>query len=101
MSERRLGAKAGAEKVTLTVNQMPSHGHPMQGSTSNGIDPNPQGNVLAGSTVLEPYYDGIQDENFASSAVTSIGGSRSHTNEMPYLCIHFIIALVGIYPSRH
>jgi len=37
----------------------------------------------------------------SSSAITQVGGSRSHTNLMPFLCIHFIIALVGIYPSRH
>jgi len=101
LSERRLGAKLGTEKETLTVNQLPSHTHPARGSTGNGLDPNPQGNVLASSTVLEPYFNGPQDTNMASSSITNVGGSRSHTNLMPYLCVHFIIALVGIYPSRH
>jgi microcystin-dependent protein len=101
LSERRLGAKGGAEKVTLTVNQLPSHGHPMHGSQDNGTDPNPAGNALASSTVLEPYFNGPPTDNMASTAITNVGGSRSHTNLMPFLCIHFIIALVGIYPSRH
>jgi microcystin-dependent protein len=100
LSQRRLGSKGGEEKVTLTVNQLPSHGHPMQGSTGNGLDANPAGNVLASSTVLEPYYVGAADENMAASAITNIGGSRSHTNLMPYLCVNFIVALFGIYPSR-
>lgn len=101
LSPRRLGAKGGAEKVTLTVNQLPSHSHHLQVSTNNGPEPNPQGNVLAGSTLVEAYADEQPLVNMASSSITNVGGSQSHTNLMPYLCIHFIIALVGIYPSRH
>jgi microcystin-dependent protein len=28
------------------------------------------------------------------------GGDQPHNNRQPFLTIHFIIALVGIYPSR-
>ena len=103
LSPRRLGSKGGAEKVTLTVNQLPSHNHGrLKGSSDNATDPNPDGNYLATSTVLTPYFVSTSpDENFASSAISAVGGSRSHTNLMPFLCIHFIIALFGIYPSRH
>jgi len=101
LSPRRLGAKFGAESVTLTVNQMPSHSHPLQVTTDNGPDANPAGNALAGSTLLEAYADETPVENMANSSVTHVGGSRSHTNLMPFLCINFIIALFGIYPSRH
>ncbi len=101
LSQRRLGSQGGSEKVTLTVNQLPSHGHPLTGSSDNASDANPAGDVLAGSTVLEPYYNGPPDTNMAATAIAAVGGSRSHTNLMPYLCVHFIVALVGIYPSRH
>lgn len=101
LSERRLGAKGGAEKVTVTVNQLPSHTHPLTGSTANGLLADPGGNVLAGSAVLEPYEEEVPNEAMASTAVSSVGGSRSHTNLQPFLCVNFIIALVGIYPSRH
>jgi len=37
----------------------------------------------------------------ASSTIANTGGTQPHTNLMPTLCIHFIIALVGIYPSRN
>jgi microcystin-dependent protein len=33
--------------------------------------------------------------------VTSVGGSQPHNNMMPYLCLNFIIALQGIFPSRN
>jgi len=100
LSERRLGSKAGAEKVTLTVNQMPSHGHPMQASTQAAADALPENKVLAQSDA--PFY-GVETPfaPMSSESLTHTGGSRSHTNLMPFLCIHFIISLVGIYPSRH
>jgi len=101
LSSRRLGTKSGSEKVTVTLNQMASHGHAMQGSKGNGTDANPKDNVLAGSSVLEPYYNGSPTTQMASASVSSVGGAQSHTNVMPFLCIHFIIALFGIYPSRH
>ncbi|SDU48361.1 phage tail protein [Stappia sp. ES.058] len=101
LSERRLGAKAGSEKVTLTVNQIPSHGHPARADTAIGTESSPAGNVTATSTAVDIYFDGTANSNMSSNAITHTGGSRSHTNLMPFLCVHFIIALFGIYPSRH
>lgn len=100
LSERRLGARSGAENVTLTVNQLPGHSHRMQASSQAGGEALPENRVLAQS---DAAFYGV-DEPFArmsNQAMSNVGGSRSHTNEMPYLCVHFIIALVGIYPSRH
>lgn len=101
LSKRRLGAKGGGEKVTLTVNQLPSHTHPLKASQNPATVSNPQGAVLGAGNGVEMYTGDAADSNFASSAVTSVGGSRSHTNLMPFLCINFIIALFGIYPSRN
>jgi len=101
LSERRLGSKAGAEKVTLTVNQLPSHTHAVRATTAGSTDNNPQDKMTGESPSIDLYFEGDQTENMASSSITSVGGSRSHTNLMPFLCINFIIALVGIYPSRH
>lgn len=100
LSPRRLGAKAGAENVTLTVNQLPSHSHRLQGSENISNEVNPAGMVVGEAASVDLYQAGATTGNMSSSAITSIGGSRKHTNLMPFLCIHFIIALVGIYPSR-
>ena len=100
LSPRRLGAKSGAENVTLTVNQLPSHTHTYQASTNFADETAPAGNVLAQPTALSPYFEAAPVTNMATDAVTAVGGSRSHTNLMPFLCINFIIALFGIYPSR-
>lgn len=101
LSERRLGAKGGAEKVTLTVNQLPSHGHRLQAVDETAVEVNPSGRML-GRTGIGDLYVNIGDVAIMNTeSITKVGGSRSHTNLMPFLCVHFIIALVGIYPSRH
>ena len=99
LSPRRLGAKAGAENVTLTVNQLPSHTHAMQVTQASGNEQSPQGAVYARAQI-DMYIEEPAEAVMSTSAITNVGGSRSHTNLMPYLCINFIIALVGIYPSR-
>lgn len=100
LSPRQLGAKGGEENVTLTVNQLPSHNHPMQGSNDQATSPTGSGQVFARAGGFA-YSGRPSPQNLAATSVTAVGGSRSHTNLMPFLCIHFIIALFGIYPSRH
>ncbi len=101
LSSRRLGGKGGAEKITLTTNQLPSHTHPLKGRNAFATDASPEDRLLAESRAADAYIDDDLTVNLSTNAVTTVGGSRSHTNLMPALCIHFIIALFGIYPSRH
>jgi microcystin-dependent protein len=102
LSPRRLGQKGGSEKVTLTVNELPSHVHGIA-STGSASGGNPGESVL-GDTGEDLIYAEVGDNSATllnSAASRSVGGSRSHSNLMPFLCIHFIIALFGIYPSRY
>lgn len=101
LTPRKIGATGGAENVTLTANQLPSHTHPLQGTDDLGNTPNPSGNVSARSTSVDAYIGDAPSTNLSTSAVSSVGGSQSHANLQPFLCIHFIVALFGIYPSRH
>lgn len=101
LSPRRLGAKAGAENVTLTVNQLPSHTHNLQASQDLAGQSAPQGLVPGNSPSIDLYRETAPTGNVSTNAITSIGGSRKHTNLQPFLCINYIIALVGIYPSRN
>lgn len=100
LSPRRLGEKSGAENVTLSVNELPSHNHDLLGTGDTADASTPAGNVPASSTTITRFTTANADNNLASSSMSNVGGSRDHTNLMPYLCVNFIIALVGIYPSR-
>lgn len=101
LSPRRLGAKAGSEKETLTVNQLASHSHDFNGNTAAATTKNPQGKVVSQGVGVSYFLAENQNTSMASNMITNTGGSRSHTNLMPTLCVNFIIALFGIYPSRH
>ncbi|WP_083100011.1 phage tail protein [Pseudophaeobacter leonis] len=101
LSPRRLGAEGGAETVTLTVNQMPSHPHEFVANTADAMDISPRGKTIAKGVGVAALAAAAQDTNMASPMVSATGGSRSHANLMPALCVNFIIALFGIYPSRN
>ena len=94
-----LAETGGAEEITLTVNQIPAHSHPLLGSLAPATDPNPAGNVLATTTQMEIYYADNPDTSMAATSISPIGGSQPHTNFQPYLCVNFIISLFGLFPS--
>lgn len=94
-----LAESGGFEEITLTVNQIPSHSHPLLASTSVAQDTNPANKVLGQSAGPLLYIQDSTDTNLGSQAISSVGGSQPHTNFQPYLCISFIISLFGIFPS--
>ncbi|KZL12670.1 Phage Tail Collar Domain protein [Pseudovibrio axinellae] len=99
LSSRSLGARGGSEKVTLTVNQIPSHTHTFTASDNLASDAAPGGKVLA-RQADDFYNPDTATASMGANSISSTGNSGSHDNLMPYLCINFIIALFGIYPSR-
>lgn len=101
LSPRQIGSKGGAENVTLTINELPSHTHPMQATEEPADSPQPDGRLPARSTTVDLYINDDPTVNLETSSTTSAGGSQSHANMMPFLCVNFIVALVGIYPSRN
>jgi microcystin-dependent protein len=104
LTAKRLGQRGGVETVTLTEAQMPNHHHALQGSldeTEFDGSPNPSGNltgvVEAGAEVYAPANN---PQPLAEPAIANTGGSQAHNNLQPFLAMNFIIALVGLYPSR-
>lgn len=79
---------------------MPAHSHGFSASDNIAGDTSPVGNVTARSSGASLYGSGTPVAMDAR-AVENTGGSQSHDNVMPFLCIHFIVALVGVFPSRN
>lgn len=94
-----LGQMAGVEQVTLTTQQIPSHTHSANSNTSNQGSSNPTGGYWAASPLYTEYAPTTDNTVMNGSAIAPAGGSQPHDNMVPFLCINFIIALFGIYPT--
>jgi microcystin-dependent protein len=95
-----VGQAGGEEAHTLTQAEMPDHTHALNASQSDGNTQTPAGNVLA--RTVNNIYGGLNNLTTLNAAsVTTVGGSQPHVNMQPYLTINFVIALVGVFPSRN
>ena len=81
---------------------LPQHDHGIVGTTDFASDNEPSGNLPA-TAAGENLYNATLDANsYMNAATISPTGSGQPTqNMMPYLCVNFIIALFGTYPSRN
>ncbi len=100
LTSRRLGQRGGVEMVTLSEAQMPSHSHnPLRVETDEpGEDNDPAANARPARAGI--YAASANLQAMASGSLTNTGGSQAHNNLQPFIAMNFIIALVGLYPSR-
>lgn len=106
LTVRHQGDHFGTETATLAMQNMPPHNHPFQASMDSADTTDPAGKVLADTGPYELYED-IDDIHVTdilvplnTNSIQETGGNQPHSNMMATLCINFIIALGGIYPSR-
>ena len=96
-----LGQSAGTENTTITTQQLPSHNHPLNASSNNGETGNPSGKAPAANSTANIYSPTAATASLGNGSISVIGGSQPHDNMMPFLCVSFIIALEGIYPTQN
>jgi microcystin-dependent protein len=94
-----LAETGGVEEVTLTVNQIPSHSHPLLASLNVATSPTPTNNLIGKSGSIDAFINAQPTDPLNALSVTPVGGNQPHTNMQPYLCVDFIISLFGIFPS--
>ena len=103
LTARRLGEKVGVETVSLSESQIPSHTHTVRAATSPANPIPPSNTTSLGRSAAGTAYQSDTSSNLvdmASETIATTGGGQAHTNVQPYLTLNFIIALVGLYPSR-
>ena len=92
-----LGSTGGAESVKLGTAELPSHSHPVRGNSTSGSKKDPTGAVPGKGGA----YAATQNAKMSTVMLGKTGGGQAHENRPPYLSLNYIIALVGIFPSRN
>jgi microcystin-dependent protein len=131
LTVRTLGESAGTENTSVLINNMPSHTHlatftPSGGGGAAQVNvtatvgnlPNAAGNMLGQSPATGPTQAPIYAPPTSpvsgqlagvsgggggggTVAVALTGGSQPISIVQPFQAVSFIIALVGIFPSRN
>lgn len=95
-----IGAKVGAQTVTLNEKQMPIHSHhPFHCDEEPAQDTNPAGDLYAGAAKVT-YAARTENAAFAPQTVQTVGGGQPHDNMAPYQVLLYVIAAEGIPPKQ-
>lgn len=95
-----LGEQSGVESVSLNVQQTPQHTHVVSASNATATSPVAGGALLGHSGDFAAYSNEAPTAALDALAVSPVGRGEPHDNLQPFLCVSFIIALEGIYPSE-
>jgi len=110
LTPRVIGEVAGSENVTILQTSMPLHNHQVMvssvkasvGAIGSGVLPGAMVGGLAGE--FYALNTGTPAPTFGSlmnGSLAPTGGNQPHANVMPSLCVSFIIAMVGLFPTRN
>jgi len=91
----------GSESHTLALPQMPAHTHAINAVANAGASTTPAGNLPAIGGKPDYYSTASANTTMSASMVGIAGNSQPFSILSPYLAISYIIAIVGIYPSRN
>ncbi|MDN3202502.1 phage tail protein [Algoriphagus sediminis] len=109
LSNIRQGENAGIERKALNVTEMPLHNHAMvaNNTTASTSDPSTgapaqaQTEAERGQTPIPvDIYANTPNAQMAPDALSQVGGGQQIDVRNPFLGLHYIIALQGVFPSR-
>jgi microcystin-dependent protein len=111
LSNYFIGQSGGVEDVTLTIQQIPNHMHPLLANTTSASASTPAANtILATENVNNgtnnpytyvPYNAATPNQvTMPNSSIAQTGGSQPHSNVQPVLALTYVISLFGVYPTQ-
>ncbi|WP_322979640.1 phage tail protein [Pseudomonas sp. C11] len=99
-----LGQTVGAETVTITTSNLPTHNHAVNATAVAATQTSPEGEPLLGKSEPGFYmpktatdFTPLQMDNAALEEAP--GGNEPHNNYMPTIAMNYIICTVGLYPN--
>jgi microcystin-dependent protein len=95
-----IGQMSGTETVTLTVQQIPSHTHPVLATSQSATSLAPNNTVVPAQPIGQVYANLTPFGAMAPGVITPSGASQPHNNLQPFLGINFIISMYGIFPTQ-
>lgn len=98
-SGHTLGERGGEQAHTLSVAELPTHTHVLNGTSTAGTQIIPGDNLLAKAAPANPYAAPSALQTANPATIANVGGSQAHLNMQPFLTLSFSIALQGIFPS--
>ncbi len=101
LSSYTVGESTGAENVTLSSAQLPTHNHLVRANDSKGTSKLAEGNVLALGKKDEFTSAPDSSTVMNSAMIEDAGDSQPVSNLQPLLVLNVCIALTGIFPSRN
>ena len=107
LTNRPRGQRSGEESVSLTVAEMPGHRHTLNAHNAAGDQINPNGHSIAETAIfLETLYSNstanqVSMKTGSAGVVQNAGVGAGHNNMQPFLTVGYIIALMGLFPSRN
>ena len=98
-----VGQAGGEQAHTLTQAEMAQHAHALEANTALATSANPANALLGkkGRMGRDVFAAPGNLTSLHQASVTSVGGAQAHENMQPFLTLNFMIALIGIFPSRN
>lgn len=103
-STNPIGAVIGQSTVTLTVQQLPQHNHPMFASSASPGSNSPSGGSLGTFPSGNNIYaaaTATPDVQMNVGVIGQAGGNSPVPTQSPSLAMNYCVAMQGIFPSRN
>ena len=102
LTRRSVGDAFGSNGVSLTVDNLPAHLHPVTsyaGPDHRSAEPTAGAGLSAPTATKCFLVNPTYDTSLAPSVIQPSGQNQPHENRQPFLALTFCIALTGVYPS--